>query len=205
MVRALVVALLFLPLFAFASVTVRDVAYDVEGSDTGREWVEFYTDTLIPDIRTWRFLEGGTKHKIHGTSGAVPPGTAFVLAADAVSYRAEHAGYTGLVFDTAMSLSNSGETISLLDASSTVVVSHTYVAAPKSVAEKPVAQKKTKAVTHKSEPRVLGVATSSVVERGQLVAAAIEAPSRGFAWVAFGLLATVVVGGVVALLVLGRQ
>ncbi len=204
--RALLVALLFSPLSVFASVIVVDVAYDVPGTDTKREWVEFFTDTAIDDIREWRFLEGGVRHKIAGESGAVPANTRFVLAADIPSFRADNPEYTGLVFDTAMSLSNSGETFSLLTASGTAVA-HTYTPAPKPVAEKPVSSTKQGAL--KKEPRVLGAATTtktpSLVERGQLVAAAIEAPSREFAWVSFAVLAVFVVAGVGGLFFLSRQ
>ncbi len=207
MVRALLVALLFSPVSVFASVVVVDVAYDVPGTDTKREWVEFFTDTAIDDIRTWRFLEGGVRHKITGESGAVPANTRFVLAADIPSFRADNPEYTGLVFDTAMSLSNSGETFSLLTASGTTVVAHTYTPAPKPAPVKSVVEKQ-----GKPDPRVLGASTKSddapaptLVERGQLVAAAIEAPSREFAWVSFAILAVLIVAGVSALFFLSRQ
>lgn len=203
--RWLVLAALLFPSAALAAVTVIDVHYDVPGSDTKREWVQFSTDTAIPDIRTWRFLEGGVRHKIAGEGAAVPANTTFVLAADIPSFRADNPEYSGLVFDTAMSLSNSGETFSLLDASSTVVVSQTYVAAPKPAAEKPVAEKKSKAVAPKPEPRVLGATTTTEPTRAQLVAAAIEAPSREFAWVSFVVLGVLIVGGVGALFFLSRQ
>jgi hypothetical protein len=199
MVRALLVALLFLPLSVFASVTVTDVMYDVAGSDTGREWVELRTDSPIQDIRMWRFLEGGVKHKITGTDGAVPAGTAFVLAADATTFRTEHPEFTGPVFDTVMSLSNSGETLALIDASGVVVVTHAYVAAPKPVVEKPVAQKIAKSAVTKSEPRVLGVATSTPVPRAKQVAAAIEGVSPEWAWFSLIALAGMIAFGIGAL------
>lgn len=194
MVRALIATLLLLlPVAAFASVSVVDVMYDAPGTDTRREWVEFSTDTAINDIRTWRFLEGGVRHKVVGESGAILANTRFVLASDVASFRADNPEYTGLVFDTAMSLSNSGETFSLLDASSTVVMSHTYTSAPKSVPEKKVVTKV------KAEPRVLGVSTTTLESKSKQVAAAIESTSPEWAWFSFGFLGLIVLAGMSAL------
>lgn len=178
-----------LPWSAAASITVVDVMFDADGGDVGREWVEFKTDSAIPDIRTWRFLEGGVRHKIAGESGAILANTRFVLASDATSFRADNPEYTGLVFDTAMSLSNSGETFSLLDASSTVVMSHTYTPAPKPAPEKKV----TTGV--KAEPRVLGVSTTTPESKSNQVAAAIESTSPEWAWFSFGFLGLIVLAG----------
>jgi hypothetical protein len=68
------------------------------------------------------------------------------------------------------------------------------------------AHKTTKAVAKPKnpDPRVLGASTSlveeaSAVERGRLVAAAIESPTEGMAWAAFGFLAALVVLGLGAL------
>ncbi len=197
----LIAALLFtaaLPWSAAASIMVVDVMYDVPGTDTKREWVEFYTDTTIPDIRTWRFLEGGVRHKITGESGAVPTNTRFILAADPVFFYADNPEYTGLVFDTAMSLSNSGESLSLIDEKGVSVVTHTYVAPPKPVAQKTAAVTE-KAVAQKSEPRVLGAKTTELEERSKQVAAAIESTSPEWAWFSFGFLGLIVLAGFSAL------
>lgn len=202
MKNALLIAALVLtatlPWSVAASIMVVDVTYDVPGPDTRREWVEFSTDTLIPDIRTWRFLEGGVRHKIVGEQGAVPAGARFVLAADIPSFRADNPEYTGLVFDTAMSLSNSGESFSLIDEKGVSVVTHSYVAPPKPVAQKtaPVTEK---AVPQKSEPRVLGAKTTELEERGTQVAAAIEGTSTEWAWFSFGFLGLIILAGFSAL------
>jgi len=195
----LIAALLFtaaLPWSAAASIVVVDVMFDVAGGDIGREWVEFKTDTPIADIRTWRFLEGGVRHKIAGEQGAVPAGSIFVLAADIASFRTDNPEYSGLVFDTAMSLSNSGESFSLIDEKGVGVLTHTYVAPPKPVAQKTASEK---VVAQKVEPRVLGAKTNELEERSRQVAAAIEAPSPEWAWFSFGFLALVVLAGFSAL------
>lgn len=192
--RWFVLVALALPTSVLAAVTVVDVHYDLPGSDTKREWIEFYTDTAIPDVRAWRFLEGGVRHKIAGESGGVPAGSIFVLAADIPTFRADNPEYRGLVFDTAMSLSNSGEIISLIDEQGSTVVTHTYVAAPK---EAPVVTQT--AVKKKEEPRVLGAKTSALEERGTQVAAAIESTSPEWAWFSFLFLGLIVLLGLGAL------
>lgn len=203
MVRALIVALLLLPSAAFASVSVVDVMYDVPGTDTKHEWVEFTTDAAIPDIRAWRFVEGGVRHKITGTSGVVPANTRFVLASDVATFKSDNPEHTGLVFDTAMSLSNSGETIALVDEKGKTVLTHTYTPVPKPVEEKvaPVAEKKTSTHT-KAAPRVLGAKTTALEERGKQVAAAVEATSPEWAWFSFGFLGLIVLAGFTALVAL---
>jgi len=68
------------------------------------------------------------------------------------------------------------------------------------------AHKTTKAIAKPKtpEPRVLGASTkqveeTTVAERGRMVAAAIESPTEGMAWAAFGFLAALVVLGLGAL------
>lgn len=204
MKRAQLVAALLLtaavPWTAAASVSVVEIMYDAPGADTRREWVEFKTDSPIVDIRTWRFVEGGVRHKITGTDGGVPAGARFVLAADAPTFRAEHPEYTGLVFDTAMSLSNSGETITLENESRVVMLMHAYVSAPKPA---PVVEKKvTTNKKPKAEPRVLGAETSDLEERSQQVATAVEATSPVWAWFSFLFLGLIVLSGLCTLLYL---
>ena len=182
------------PLSAAASVSVVTVMYDVPGTDTKREWVEFTTDTAIPDIRTWRFLEGGVRHKITGETGTVPANTRFVLASDVSTYKSEHTDYTGLVFDTSMSLSNSGETIGLIDEKGASVLTHTYTPAPPATPPSPKATEG-KQKSSKPEPRVLGAKTSQLEERGSQVAAAVEATSPEWAWFSFGFLGLIVLAG----------
>ena len=48
---------------AHASVTINEIMYDLEGADTGREWVEVHNSgSEAVDLLKWKFVEGGTNH-----------------------------------------------------------------------------------------------------------------------------------------------
>ncbi len=95
--------------------------YDPSGSDTSREWIEIYNDTDSGiDFTTWKFFEGGTNHGITGYSGGlVIPSSGYAVVADnPVKFLEDYPSYLGVIYDSAFSLSNSGEHISLKQSSS---------------------------------------------------------------------------------------
>ncbi len=108
-----------------AQVVVTELMYDLQsGADGGREWVEVYNaGTIEVSLSTYRLFENGTAHKITAVShGAMLlPGAYAIIADNATSYKIDWPDYRGPLFDSAFSLSNSGETISLRNASSTDV------------------------------------------------------------------------------------
>lgn len=103
-----------LPCAASAQLVITEVMYDLaEGSDSGREWIEVLnTSGAVVDLTAWKVFENGTNHKISGGS-AVQPGTYAVIADNAEKFRADWPSFTGVVFDSAFSLSNDGEALSL--------------------------------------------------------------------------------------------
>jgi hypothetical protein len=130
----LVALLVAAPLAAHAGVVFGDIGYDVPGADQGREWVAIQnTGPDAVDLTGWRFFEGGVNHKLVPLGSALlPVGGSAVIVSSADGYVGDHPGYGGLLFKSSFSLKNSGETLSLKNASSTIVTSVTY--APKPVA-----------------------------------------------------------------------
>jgi len=55
--------LLIFPGGLYSQVVITEVMYDLEGSDSGREWVEIVNlSSQTLDISLWKFFENGTNH-----------------------------------------------------------------------------------------------------------------------------------------------
>ena len=55
---------------AYAGVVINEIMYDVEGTDTGREWIEVYNDSDAPvDLSAFKFFEADTNHEIVSAEG----------------------------------------------------------------------------------------------------------------------------------------
>ncbi len=112
-------AQVLVPAPALAAVVVSEIMYDPAGTDTGREWVEIWNDASSDfDLGAAFLLEGGTSHKVApfgGVPALVPAGGYAIVADKPESFLADYQNVTP-VFDSAFSLSNSGERIALVDA-----------------------------------------------------------------------------------------
>lgn len=107
--------LLLLPATTFAKLTVTEVMYDVEGTDAGREWIEIYNDSDV-DVTTKEItlFENNTHHKLDITENLIIPAHAYVVVADNKTlFLGDNSTYSGISFDSAFSLSNTGESLSL--------------------------------------------------------------------------------------------
>ncbi len=123
------VFLVFLHEFAFANVVITGVMCDPVGSDSDGEWVRIQNTGLSDiDITGWKFNDGSNHIlNIPPKNGGIgdmilSPGEIALLAnkADKVS------GYDTII-DTVMSLSNSGDTLRLINTEGAIVHSVTYM------------------------------------------------------------------------------
>lgn len=116
--RILIIAALLVPASTFAEVVISEVMYDLrEGSDSGREWIEVYNAGASSiDLAAWKIIENEKSHKITGTQGSFKPGMFAVVADHADKFKIDHPEYSGVLFDSAFSLNNKGETIAIADA-----------------------------------------------------------------------------------------
>ncbi len=105
-----------LPVHAQAAVQITEVMYDLEGADGGFEWIEVTnTGSSAVDIGPWRLFEGNTNHKLKLVTGQSPvlaPGASAIIADRSENF-SSHWPNVALVFDSAFSLSNTGEQLSL--------------------------------------------------------------------------------------------
>lgn len=107
--------------------------YDLPGADTGHEWVELFNDSeSIVDIGEgktgWRFVVGEDSHILTATQGrtSLSAGVYAIIASDIQKFLEDYPEYTGILFDSSFSLSNTGETLALKDSSGTVTGTISY-------------------------------------------------------------------------------
>lgn len=132
--------------------------YDPPGADNDHEWVEVAnTGPDSVNLATYRLSEGGTNHKIVatvGTSSIAAEGNA-IIATDPAQYLADNPGFSGSIFKSSFSLSNTGETIALKDAKLVTVDTYSYTAPPVVKAPAPVkASKVTKSAKVVAAPYI---------------------------------------------------
>lgn len=108
----------FLPLLVSAQVVISEVMYNPDGLDSGREWIEIKNiSSQDIDIASWKFRENSINHSINLISGAsvLSPGQFAVIADNADVFLADNPSFSGNLFDSSFSLSNSGERLSILN------------------------------------------------------------------------------------------
>lgn len=124
---------LFIPVLTFAQIEITEIMYDLEGSDSKREWIEvFNSGNADIDLTDWRFNDG--KNHVfnappeNGGQGSIviASGDYAILASDAATLRSEHPGVTVSVIDTVMSLNNTADTLQLKDADGLIVDEVSY-------------------------------------------------------------------------------
>ncbi|HEY4522670.1 MAG TPA: PKD domain-containing protein, partial [Candidatus Paceibacterota bacterium] len=114
--RAMLLAafLFFVPQWAVAQVVISEIMYDLEtGSDSGREWIEVFNASSSVTFIEWKLFENGSNHTIAAHTGGemLASGAYAVIADNPVKFLEDWPSYSGLLFDSAFSLSNTGETL----------------------------------------------------------------------------------------------
>ncbi|MBU2263634.1 lamin tail domain-containing protein, partial [Patescibacteria group bacterium] len=129
LVIRLILISFFLPLFASASVVINEIMYDLEGSDSGREWVEIYNNGSSPvDLTGWKFFEANTNHVLTLVQGNINiSGNGFAVIVDnAEKFLVDWPNFSGTLFDSSFSFSNTGESLTLRNADLADVDTVTY-------------------------------------------------------------------------------
>ncbi len=119
--RALLALIVFSPGVALAGVTISEIMYDLPGSDSGREWVEIVNDgSTAVDITGWKLFENNTNHGIATTSSpgtfSISAGGYAIIADNTEKFLIDWPSFSGVLFDSAFSLSNTGESVSIRNA-----------------------------------------------------------------------------------------
>lgn len=122
---------IFLPISTHAQVVITEIMYDLEGSDSGREWIEVYNGgSQAIDLSSWRLYEAGVNHKLTPHTegiGSLGSGAYAVIADNTEKFLIDNAGFTGLLFDSSFSLKQGGEELILRNNDLVDVDDATYV------------------------------------------------------------------------------
>ena len=124
----LITLLIYQPAFATTEdLVISEIMYDVPGSDKGHEWVEIYNsgDAFIALIEAWRFWDG-SNHTVRLEQGTttITASEYFILADNAEQFLLTYPDFSGTVFDTVISLSNSSSSLALNFADSSIKASY---------------------------------------------------------------------------------
>lgn len=107
---------LLLPTRAFANVVIHEVMYDLDGTDTDREWVEIRnTGAASVDVASFKLFEANVNHALTLVQGStiLAPGAVAIIASTPITFLADWPGFSGTLFDSSFSLSNTGETLGI--------------------------------------------------------------------------------------------
>lgn len=126
-------SLAFLSIFfvhqAKASIEITEIMYDAQGADTDREWIEVKnTGANAVDLSTYKLFEANTNHALTIFQGeaSIQSGAFAIIADKPANFLSDNSGFTGVIFDSSFSLSNSGESLDIKDGSGISVDSITY-------------------------------------------------------------------------------
>lgn len=124
----LIISFIF-PNLAWGQVVINEIMYDLPGADAGREWVEiFNSGSESVDLTGWKLTEAGVNHSLNIVQGpaVLPAGGYAVIADDAGKFSVDWPNLSDTLFNSSFSLSNTGESLILLDAAGATVDSVTY-------------------------------------------------------------------------------
>ncbi len=112
--RALVLFLFLLSPAAAEQVEISEIMYDLEGTDKDREWLELHI-TEETNLSGWKFYEAETNHRLNFVQGSdlIPTGGYVVISRKSVNFLADNPGFSGTLFASSFSLSNTGESLEI--------------------------------------------------------------------------------------------
>jgi hypothetical protein len=111
-----------------ANVSINEIMYDLEGTDTNREWIELYnsSETAVDITEDWRFNDGSSHLMNNQEIFSIPANSYIILASNKDTFLSEHVGFLGIVIDTVMNLNNEGDILKILDATGSTIDTITY-------------------------------------------------------------------------------
>ena len=118
---------LIVPYFSHAEIIVSEVMYDLEGSDTGNEWLEILnTGSSAVTINDYHFYEAGVHHGLNNESIInLASGEYAVIVQDIDGFISRY-GSGNKLLKSSFSLSNTVEELAISDGDKNIVYSISY-------------------------------------------------------------------------------
>ena len=124
--KYLLIFILLLPI-ASANIIINEVMYDPPGSDTGREWIEIYSNGNCTSLNNYKLFEDNTNHGLTLKNGSFTIcNNEYAVIADNADIFSQEYNFTGNLYDSAFSLSNVNETFSLKSNNTNIIGTLTY-------------------------------------------------------------------------------
>jgi hypothetical protein len=117
------------PFVGHAQILFSEIMYDIEGTDSGREWIEIYNSGSEGiDLSGYKLFENNVNHSLTITRGnsTIPTLGYAILADNPEKFLIDNPNFNGNLFDSAFSLNNSGEVLSIKDSSGIIIDTITY-------------------------------------------------------------------------------
>jgi len=121
------------PLSLSAQIIITEIMYNPDGSDSGREWVEVYNSgSESVDISDYKLLENNVNHKLsaHDPSNVdnltIAAGEYVIIADNSTKFLLDYTE-KGLLIDSAFSLKNTGEEVSVVNSIEEIINSFNYL------------------------------------------------------------------------------
>lgn len=133
-VTVLVLIIIVLP-HALASILINEIMYNPSGTDSKHEWIEIYnneSNSILSNLSTainlsgYKLFENNVKHSLTLINGSYELVDFAIIADDALTFLKDYPDFNGTLLDSAFSLSNTAETIAILDSSDNVIDNITY-------------------------------------------------------------------------------
>ena len=124
-----VVGCALMPARVLADVRMTEIMYDAPSADTGHEWLEITNvGSDAVDVGKYALYESDTNHRLTLATGStmLVSNQSAILTPSPAVFTADHPSFSGNMYKVSFSLSNTGETIALKNASSTIMDSVTY-------------------------------------------------------------------------------
>jgi len=117
------------PNSVFADVIINEIMYDLDGSDTGREWIEVYNSGNTPiDLINYKLFEANTNHGLTVFQGdsILDAQDYLIISSDPNKFKNDWPNFYGTILKSSFSLSNEGEDIALKDNNLNFINQHHY-------------------------------------------------------------------------------
>lgn len=109
-------------------IIINEIMYDVDGTDGDHEWVELlnlsdFAIGITGGSTGWKFNDG-SNHNLDIPTGqlfSVESGEYFILADDKETFLLDYPSFQGQIIDTTMELTNTTDTISLINNTSQTI------------------------------------------------------------------------------------